>query len=159
MILPVSVQAHHSFVDGLHIGLSLIHIFYAPAAKNKSGAYKMKSGQVVYLCFSTDFLIEEADAWREECWQMIRNRSDLHFIFLTKRIERFRDCIPDDWKDGYENVTVGCTVENQDRADYRLSIFRELPIKHKNIICQDVYKRQGKQWSYGLYFSSCLITS
>lgn len=110
--------------------------FYAPVAKNKSGVYKMKSGQTVYLCFSTDFLIEDADEWRTECWQMIRERSDLHFLFLTKRIERFMDCIPADWNDGYDNVTVGCTVENQDRADYRLSIFNELPVKHKNIICQ-----------------------
>lgn len=60
----------------------------------------------------------------------------LNFIFPKKRIERFMDCIPDDWSDGYANVTVGCTVENQERADYRLSIFKELPIKHKNIICQ-----------------------
>lgn len=110
--------------------------FYAPVAKNKSGVYKIKSGQTVFLCFSTDFLIEEADEWRLECWQMIRERSDLHFLFLTKRIERFMDCIPEDWNDGYDNVSVGCTVENQDRADYRLSIFNELPIKHKNIICQ-----------------------
>ena len=55
---------------------------------------------------------EEADAWRLECWQMIRERSDLHFLFLTKRIDRFMDCVPDDWNDGYENVSVGCTVEN-----------------------------------------------
>ena len=110
--------------------------FSAPVAKNKSGAYKIKPGQTVYLCFSTDFLIEEADEWRSECWQMIRERADLHFLFLTKRIERFMDCIPGDWGDGYDNVTVGCTVENQDRADYRLSIFNGLPIKHKNIICQ-----------------------
>lgn len=110
--------------------------FYAPAAKNKSGEYKIKSGQTVYLCFSTDFLIEDADAWRDECWQMIRERSDLHFIFLTKRIERFADCIPEDWGDGYDNVTVGCTVENQACADHRLSIFNTLPVKHKNIICQ-----------------------
>lgn len=110
--------------------------FYAPIAKNSSGNYKIKPGQTVYLCFSTDFLIEDADIWREECWQMIRERSDLHFIFLTKRIERFMDCVPTDWNDGYDNVTVGCTVENQDRADYRLSIFKKLPIKHKNIICQ-----------------------
>lgn len=110
--------------------------FYAPVARNKSGEYKIKSGQTVYLCFSTDFLIEDADEWRSECWQMMRERSDLHFLFLTKRIERFMDCIPEDWNDGYDNVTVGCTVENQDRADYRLSIFNELPIKHKNIVCQ-----------------------
>lgn len=110
--------------------------FYAPVAKNKSGNYKMKPGQIVYLGFSTDFLIEEADEWRSECWKMMRERPDLHFIFLTKRIERFKDCMPNDWKDGYDNVTVGCTVENQDRADKRLRIFQELPVKHKNIICQ-----------------------
>ncbi len=96
----------------------------------------MKPGQDVFLCFSTDYLIEEADSWRGECWNIMRERPDLHFIFLTKRIGRFMDCIPADWDDGYDNVTVGCTVENQDRADYRLSIFKELPIRHKNIICQ-----------------------
>lgn len=110
--------------------------FYAPTARNKKGEYKIKPGQTVYLCFSTDFLIEEADEWRWECWEMIKERSDLSFIFLTKRIERFRECIPDDWGNGYENVTVGCTVENQDRADNRLGIFMNLLIKHKNIICQ-----------------------
>lgn len=115
--------------------------FYAPIAKNKSGAYKIKAEQTVYLCFSTDFLIEDADIWRGECWQMIRERSDLHFLFLTKRIERFMDCIPNDWNEGYDNVTVGCTVENQDRADYRLSVFKNLPIKHKNIICQPLIEK------------------
>lgn len=110
--------------------------FYAPIAKTKNGEYKIKSGQTVFLCFSTDFLIEEADEWRHECWTMIRERSDLNFIFLTKRIERFLQCIPNDWKDGYDNVIVGCTIENQDRANFRLSLFDKLPIKHKNIICQ-----------------------
>ena len=113
----------------------------APLAKDKSGKYKMKSGQTVYLCFSTDFLIEEADKWRGECWDIIRERPDLPFIFLTKRIERFMQCIPADWGDGYDNVTVGCTVENQDRADFRLSIFGKLPIKHKNIICQPMIEK------------------
>lgn len=96
----------------------------------------MKSGQTVYLCFSSDFLLTGANELRAECWQMIKERSDLSFIFLTKRIERFMDCIPDDWGHGYDNVTVGCTVENQYRADERLPLFNELPIKHKNIICQ-----------------------
>lgn len=115
--------------------------FEAPVAKNKKGEYKLKSGQTVYTCFSTDFLLEDADSWRQECWSMIKERSDLNFLFLTKRIERFMQCIPDDWQDGYENVTVGCTIENQDRADYRLSIFSALPIKHKNIICQPLIEK------------------
>lgn len=115
--------------------------FYKPILKNKKGEYKIKSSQTVYLCFSTDFLIEEADEWRCECFKMIKERSDLNFIFLTKRIERFMDCIPDDWNDGYNNVTVGCTVENQDSADYRLSLFSKMPIKHKNIICQPLIEK------------------
>ncbi len=115
--------------------------FDAPIAKNKKGEYKMKPGQMVYICFSSDFLLEEADMWRQECWKMIKERSDLKFLFLTKRIERFMQCIPDDWNDGYENVTVGCTIENQERADYRLSIFSTLPIKHKNIICQPLIEK------------------
>ncbi|MEL7654480.1 MAG: DUF5131 family protein [Bacillota bacterium] len=115
--------------------------FDAPIAKTKKDEYKIKSEQTIYLCFSADFLIEEADKWRKDCWAMIRERSDLHFIFLTKRIERFMLCIPDDWGEGYHNVTVGCTIENQDRADFRLSIFDNLPIKHKNIICQPLIER------------------
>lgn len=115
--------------------------FYSPILKNKNGEYKIKPNQTVYLCFSTDFLIEEADEWRNECWKMIKERSDLHFLFLTKRIERFSSCIPDDWGEGYDNVTVGCTVENQRNADYRLKIFSQLPIKHKNIICQPLIEK------------------
>lgn len=110
--------------------------FEVPIAKKKNGTYKIPSGEEVFVCFSSDFLLEEADEWRKLCWEMIRERSDLHFIFLTKRIERFGQCIPNDWGDGYTNVTIGCTVENQEQADKRLPIFHQLPIKHKNVICQ-----------------------
>ena len=61
-------------------------------------------------------------------------RKDLLFYFFTKRIDRFMECVPEDWGEGYDNVLVGCTVENQQMADYRLPIFRSLPIKHKSII-------------------------
>ena len=61
--------------------------FEKPIERLKNGSYKMKTG-IVYTCFSTDFLIEEADEWRKECWSMIRERSDCTFLFITKRIER-----------------------------------------------------------------------
>ncbi len=114
--------------------------FYKPIEKLKKGSYKIKSG-LVYLCFSSDFLIEEADLWRDECWEMIKERSDLTFLFLTKRIDRFLDCIPNDWNDGYDNVIVCCTVENQENADYKLSVFKELPIKHKCITAQPLLEK------------------
>lgn len=114
--------------------------FYRPLETYKNKNYKIKSG-LVYVCFSSDFLIEEADKWRLECWNMIRKRKDLTFLFLTKRIERFMDCIPSDWQDGYENVVVGCTIENQKNADQRLSLFSTLPIRHKCIIAQPLLEK------------------
>lgn len=115
--------------------------FTAPVEKNKKGEYKIKAGQTVYLCFSSDFLLPDADVWRADCWNMMKERGDLHFLFLTKRIDRFMDCVPSDWGDGYDNVTVGCTVENQQTADHRLPIFQSAPIKHKNIICQPLLEQ------------------
>ena len=109
--------------------------FNKPIERLKKGDYKVKSG-IVYTCFSTDFLIENADEWRDECWAMMKERSDCTFLFLTKRIERFKECIPNDWGEGYDNVVVCCTVENQENVDRKLSIFQGLPIKHKCITAQ-----------------------
>ena len=114
--------------------------FNKPIEKLKNGSYKIKSG-VVYVCFSSDFLIEEADIWRDECWKMIKERSDLTFLFLTKRIDRFLKCIPNDWNHGYNNVIVCCTIENQENADYKLSVFKDLPIKHKIITAQPLLEK------------------
>lgn len=115
--------------------------FHAPIERKKNGDYKIKPGSMVYLCFATDFLIEDADPWRDECWQIMRKRCDCNFLFLTKRIERFMKCIPADWNDGYDNVIVGCTIENQATADKRLAVFDTLPIKHKNIIAQPLIEK------------------
>lgn len=109
--------------------------FSKPIDKKKNGDYRMPSG-LVYVCFASDFLIEEADGWRPACWQFIKERSDCTFLFLTKRIERFMHCIPADWGEGYDNVVVCCTVENQKNADKKLAIFKDLPIKHKQITAQ-----------------------
>jgi protein gp37 len=103
---------------------------------NKKGDYVIKPNQLVYLAFSSDFLIEEADEWRKEVFKMIKKRSDLRFLFLTKRIHRFKEVCPDDWEENYSHVMVGCSVENQSEADKRLPYLISLPIKHRFIICQ-----------------------
>ena len=57
-------------------------------------------------------------------------------FIITKRILRFYESLPDDWGDGYPNVTIAVTCENQKRADERLPYFLSLPIAHKEIICE-----------------------
>ena len=67
---------------------------------------------------------------------MMRLRSDLHFFMITKRIDRLMSVVPDDWRTGYSNVTLCCTVENQERADYRLPLYSKAPITRKIIVCE-----------------------
>lgn len=115
--------------------------FYAPIKKKRDGSFKIPSGKLVMTCFTSDFLLKDADEWRPECWQMMRRRSDCLFYFFTKRIDRLEELLPPDWGEGYDNVLIGCTVENQDRADFRLPIFKRLPIKHKSIIVAPMLER------------------
>ncbi|MDE5555583.1 MAG: phage Gp37/Gp68 family protein [Muribaculaceae bacterium] len=115
--------------------------FALPVKRDRHKNWKFPAGTEFALCFTSDFLIEEADGWRSEIWDIIRMRSDCRFFFFTKRIERLASCLPDDWGDGYDNVAVGCTVENQDRADYRLPIFLSVPIRHRLIIAAPMLER------------------
>lgn len=115
--------------------------FDLPLKLKRDKTYKIPSGKVVFTCFSSDFLLKDADEWRPDCWRMMRQRSDLWFYFFTKRIDRLPECLPSDWGDGYNNVLIGCTVENQHMADYRLPIFKSLPIKHKSIIVAPMLER------------------
>lgn len=110
--------------------------FSLPIRHGRDGAYKISSGSMVWTCFTSDFLVPDADGWREEAWRMIRTRSDCRFLFITKRIDRLRACVPSDWGNGYPNVTIMCTVENQQMADYRLPIFLDAPIARKAIACE-----------------------
>ncbi len=121
--------------------VTLNNNFRLPIKRKRDKSYKIPSGKIVFTCFTSDFLVEGADKWRDEAWAMIRERSDLMFFFFTKRIDRFEACVPKDWGNGYENVIVGCTVENQAMVHYRLSIFKQLPIKHKAIIVAPILER------------------
>lgn len=108
-----------------------------PLNKNRQGQYKLTAADgIVYTCMTSDFFLEDADEWRQGCWDMIRERTDLQFYIITKRIDRFTQCIPPDWGDGWDHVTICSTCENQDRTDYRLPILLSLPIKHREVICE-----------------------
>ena len=110
--------------------------FNLPIRKDRKGNYKIPSGSLIMTCFSSDFLLSDADLWRDECIKMMKERSDCMFYFFTKRIERLNFKVPD-------NVIVGCTCENQKMADYRLPIFKKLDIKYKTIILAPMLERMN----------------
>ena len=115
--------------------------FNLPIKRDRKKNWKYPSGTEFGLCFTSDLLIEEADGWRPEIWDMIRMRDDCSFYFFTKRIDRLEKCLPSDWGEGWNHVAIGCTVENQDRADFRLPLFLSLPIKHRLVIVAPMIER------------------
>ncbi len=108
--------------------------FSYPLSKDRNGRYKVQSGEMIRVCMSSDFFVEGADKWRNEAWDIMRERSDVKFFLLTKRPQRVENCLPRDWGDGWENVFFNVTCENQRRADKRIPILHELPFKHKGIM-------------------------
>ena len=103
------------------------------------------------VCMTSDFFLEEADEWRDEAWEIIRQRPDVKFFLLTKRPQRVVDHLPKDWGDGWENVMFNVTCENQKRADERIPILLELPFKHKGM------GRPVKRMHFRLTLRKCRI--
>ena len=108
--------------------------FDLPLQRNRKGNYRLKAGMHVNVCLSTDFFVEEADEWRPEVWKMMRKRQDIAFRLLTKRAHRIAECLPPDWGDGYPNVMLSVTCENQRRADERLPLLLSIPARHKGFM-------------------------
>ncbi len=56
------------------------------------------------------------DQERQKLWPLIRATPWLDWQILTKRAERIADNLPADWGQGYPNVWLGVSVENNDHV-------------------------------------------
>ncbi len=108
--------------------------FDYPVQKDRFGNYKIRSGELLRVCMTSDFFLAKADQWRAEAWNIIRKRSDVIFILVTKRPQRISVTLPDNWKDGWDNVWLNVTTKNQKRADERIPILLNLSFKHKGVL-------------------------
>lgn len=100
--------------------------FNLPILKNKNGKYKYESGTVFFTCYTSDFFLPEMKNERKQVLEFIKERSDCNFYIITKRIDLVDIEIPD-------NVELCCTIENQNQANYRLPIFKNIKAKHKSL--------------------------
>lgn len=116
--------------------VSLTKEYDLPVRGRRGGEPAIPPGEVVFTCLTSDFFIEDADEWRPRAWRMIRSRPDLMFFIITKRISRVRACLPEDWGEGWGNVTLCATCENQQKAQERLPELLSLPIACREIICE-----------------------
>ena len=120
-------------VQGLSTEIFRTKNFSKPMERDRKGNFKVPPGYWVRVNMTSDTFLEEADPWREEMWRIIRYRSDVKFYILTKRALRMADHLPADWGEGYENVQLNVTCENQRAFDERWPILRDIPARHKGM--------------------------
>ena len=89
------------------------------ATWKKAATWNRKAGKNgqrfrIFTCSMSDFFHPGADTWRNEAWEVIRQCKNLDWLILTKRPELIADRLPSDWGEGYFNVWLGVTVENQE---------------------------------------------
>lgn len=73
------------------------------------------------------------DEWREHIWQTIRDTPCLDWLLLTKRPHHFSRYLPGDWGDGYRNVCLMVTAENQECAERRIPLLLETPAAFRGL--------------------------
>lgn len=113
----------HRIQDGKKIDPNAViksKSFWAPISEDRP--------QLIFTCSMSDFFIDEADEWRDEAWKVIQLTPQHTWLILTKRPERIKDCLPPDWGNGYPNVWLGVSVEDN-KSLHRLETLGEIPAK------------------------------
>ena len=55
--------------------------------------------------------------WRERLWALVRETSNLNWIFVTKRIGNAAKMLPPDWPEAFMHCGLCATIVNQDEAN------------------------------------------
>lgn len=118
--------------DGAIVRRSASNTFNLPLRKLRDGSPRIPAGRKVFTCSWSDWFHEAADAWRDEAWSIVRKRRDITFQIVTKRTGRILQCLPADWGDGYPNVWMIATVENQD-YQYRVDELLGVPARVRGV--------------------------
>lgn len=86
---------------------------------------KWKEGKLIFTCSWSDWFIDEADGWREEAWDVIRQTPQNTYQILTKRPERIKEHLPI-YFNSLSNVWIGVSIEGEEQME-RLEYLKDLP--------------------------------
>ena len=96
----------------------------------EAGAFEQKHGHRprVFCASLADVFDNQApSAWREDLFELIRKCDQLDWLMLTKRPQNIAKMLPSDWGDGYPNVWLGVTAEDQQHFDQRWKYLQKIP--------------------------------
>lgn len=98
----------------------------------------------VFCASLADVFDNQADpAWRCDLWDLIWQTPHLDWLLLTKRPMNIAKMLPSkaagalaDWGDGWPNVWLGTTVEDQAEADRRIPHLLAVPARVRFLSCE-----------------------
>lgn len=109
----------------------------APVTWNAAAEVERRQRRV--FCASMGDVFEDNAAIageRERLWKLIRETPNLDWQILTKRPENIVGMLPPDWGDGYPNVWLGTSVEDQQRANERIPQLLDVPATIRFLSCE-----------------------
>ena len=104
--------------------------------ERRSSAFRKEHGhrpRVFCASLADVFDNKVPPSWRADLFALIRECRRLDWLLLTKRPQNILKMLPADWGDGYRNVWLGMTAENQLYFDQRWRILQRIPAAVKFI--------------------------
>lgn len=89
---------------------------------------------------------------RARLFELIKQTPHLDWQLLSKRPGNFERFLPLDWGSGYENVWLGCTVEDRARAAQRVPALRSTPARTRFLSCEPLLEDLGKLDLSGIHW-------
>jgi protein gp37 len=102
----------------------------------EAGVFKREHGhrpRVFCASLADVFDNQVPSAWRKDLFALIAECSRLDWLLLTKRPQNISKMLPSDWGDGYPNVWLGMTAEDQQHFDQRWKHLQKIPASIKFI--------------------------
>jgi protein gp37 len=91
----------------------------------------------VFACNYSDFFLPEADEWRDDAWELIRQTPNLIWHLASKRTNLIAERLPKDWGNGYPNVWLGTSPEMKKYLP-RMDALRDIPCVLRWIDCAPI---------------------
>lgn len=98
-----------------------------PLKWNKDAAAKGIRYRVFCASMADVFDNQVPPEWRDDLWMLIKATPHLDWLLLTKRPQNIKKMLPADWGNGYPNVWLMTTAENQPEAERRIKELLAVP--------------------------------
>lgn len=108
----------------------------APRKWNRDARTSGTRARVFCASLADVFDNQAPPEWRTDLWALIADTQRLDWMLLTKRPQNIRKMLPATWGNGWPNVWLGCTTENQEEANRRIPLLRSIPARVRFLSCE-----------------------